>query len=63
MMVDGGHTYKTMKDVIQQELGSRSEGIMEKALQDFTDRFGQERTDIVTSYEHTDFNSIYLKLL
>ncbi|QUI22107.1 L-2-amino-thiazoline-4-carboxylic acid hydrolase [Vallitalea pronyensis] len=53
-----GHTYKTMKDVIQQELGSRSEGIMEKALQDFTDRFGQESTDIVTSYEHTDFNSI-----
>ncbi|WDV46370.1 L-2-amino-thiazoline-4-carboxylic acid hydrolase [Clostridiaceae bacterium M8S5] len=55
-----GHTYKTIKEVIYDELGSRSktEAIMERALQDFTKKYGHESTEIVRKYENTDFNNI-----
>lgn len=53
-----GHLYKTMGEVISNELGEQAKEIMDAALKDFTDKYGKEAGHIVTSYENTDFNKV-----
>ncbi|WP_129596258.1 L-2-amino-thiazoline-4-carboxylic acid hydrolase [Anaerophilus nitritogenes] len=51
-----GHLYKTIGDVVREELGQQAEEIMTVALRAFTDRYGKEASEIVISYRNTDFD-------
>ncbi|WP_053956791.1 L-2-amino-thiazoline-4-carboxylic acid hydrolase [Inediibacterium massiliense] len=51
-----GHLYKTMGEVVGEELGQRAEKVMATGLKNFTDRYGKEAGDIVISYRNTDFD-------
>ncbi|WP_432403527.1 L-2-amino-thiazoline-4-carboxylic acid hydrolase [Wukongibacter sp. M2B1] len=53
-----GHLYKTMGEVIRDELGEEAEEIMSVSLRDFTDKYGKEAGQILIDYESTDFNRL-----
>lgn len=53
-----GHLYKTIGEVIFDELGEQAKIIMEASLNDFVDKYGEEATRIVKSYKQTDFNKL-----
>lgn len=53
-----GHLFKTMGEVIREELGDSADGIMDTAMADFVERFGEEAKRTVMSYQDTDFNRL-----
>jgi len=53
-----GHLYKTLSEVIAEQLGEKAGGIISTALKDFTDKYGEEAGRTVTSFENTDFNQL-----
>ena len=53
-----GHLYKTIGEVITDELGEQAEEIMTASLKDFTDKYGKSAGQIVKSYENTDFDKL-----
>jgi hypothetical protein len=53
-----GHLFKTMDEVVIQELGAAGQEVMEAALEEFAKRFGHEAAQIVTAYQNTDFNRL-----
>lgn len=53
-----GHLYKTLGEVIGDELGRQTGEVMAVALKDFSDRYGKEAGRVVESYEKTDFDRL-----
>ena len=53
-----GHLYKTLGEVITEELGDQAADVMAAALEDFTDRYGEAATETVLSYQDTDFDQL-----
>jgi hypothetical protein len=53
-----GHLYKTLAEVITEELGEQASDVMATALEDFTDRYGEAATETVLSYQDTDFDQL-----
>ena len=53
-----GHLYKTLAEVITEELGEQAGDVMAAALEDFTGRYGQAATETVLSYQDTDFDQL-----
>jgi len=53
-----GHLYWSISEVIEGELGEHSAVILNEALENFTQRFGEEAAQIVLEYQQVDFNSL-----
>jgi len=53
-----GHLYKTLAEVITEELGVQAGDVMATALEDFTGRYGEAATETVLSYQDTDFDQL-----
>lgn len=53
-----GHLYRTLGDVITEELGARAADVARTALSDFADRYGEPAAEIVLSYQATDFDQL-----
>ncbi|MCK5100738.1 MAG: L-2-amino-thiazoline-4-carboxylic acid hydrolase, partial [Desulfobacteraceae bacterium] len=53
-----GHLYKTMGEVIRQELGSKADVVMENALDNFTSYFNNKYVIVIKQYQNTDFEQI-----
>ena len=53
-----GHLYKTLGEVVAQELGDEAPGVMAAALEKFTDEFGEAAGDSVLAYQDTDFDRL-----
>jgi hypothetical protein len=53
-----GHLYKTVGDVVVEELGDIGREAVEAALQEFTGQFGEEAGRIVKAHQGTDFNHL-----
>jgi hypothetical protein len=53
-----GHLYKTLTEVITEELGKQASDVMAAALEDFTGRYGEAATETVLSYQNTDFDRL-----
>ena len=53
-----GHLYKTLAEVITEELGEQASNVMAAALEDFTARYGEAATATVLSYHDTDFDQL-----
>ena len=53
-----GHLYKTLGEVIAEELGADASEVMATALKDFTDRYGEAAADTVLAYAGTDFDQL-----
>lgn len=51
-----GHLFKTLGDVITEEMGENAAEIMSTALKDFIDQYGEAAGRIITQYRTTDFN-------
>jgi len=51
-----GHIYKTMKEVLEEELGAVAEEIITAAMTEFSGRYGREAAEIVRQFENVDFN-------
>ena len=53
-----GHLYKTMGEVIRQELGDQVDKIMETALNDFISYYSEKYIAVIKKYQDTDFEQI-----
>ena len=53
-----GHLYKTMGDLIRQELGDKADEIMENALNDFASFFSEKYIAAIKKYQSTDFEQL-----
>ncbi len=53
-----GHMYKTMGEVIRDELDKQADEILAVALGDFTEKYGEQAGRIITRYKNTDFNQL-----
>ncbi|MCK5098662.1 MAG: L-2-amino-thiazoline-4-carboxylic acid hydrolase [Desulfobacteraceae bacterium] len=53
-----GHLYKTMGEVIRQELGDKTGKIMEDALNNFAIYFNEKCIAVIKKYKSTDFERI-----
>jgi len=53
-----GHLYKTMGDVIKQELGDKADEIIENALIDFASFFSEKHLVVIKKYQSTDFEQL-----
>lgn len=53
-----GHLYKTMREVLAQELGAEGEAAAQAGLDVFAQRFGAEAAQAIHSYQATDFDHI-----
>jgi len=53
-----GHLFKTIGEVVIEELGGLGKEAMEAAMAEFASEFGEEAAHIVTSFESTDFNKL-----
>lgn len=53
-----GHLYKTLGEVVAEELGDEAADVMATALDDFTDRYGEDAAESVLAYQGTDFNQL-----
>jgi hypothetical protein len=53
-----GHLYSTMSDVIGEELGEMGVEVMETAMQNFSEAFGDEEAQMVKAYEGIDFTKL-----
>ena len=53
-----GHLYKTLGEVIGQELAEQAPDIMATAMQDFTDTYGEAAGQKVMDYQNTDFDRL-----
>jgi hypothetical protein len=53
-----GHLYKTMRTIIRQELGDKTNIIMENSLNRFASFFSKECIPDITKYEDTDFEKL-----
>lgn len=53
-----GHLYKTLGEVIADELGDDADGVMTAALDNFTDKYGEAAGDKVLVHQTTDFDQV-----
>ena len=53
-----GHLYKTLGDVIRQDLGDKADKIMENALNDFSSVFSEKYIAAIKKYQETDFDKL-----
>ncbi len=53
-----GHLYKTLDEVIRQELGGKAEEIMESALNAFAVYYDRKCVEVLKKYQNTDFEQI-----
>lgn len=53
-----GHLYKTMGEVVIEELGQTGREAVSAALAEFAQHYGEEAAQIVVSYRDTDFNNL-----
>ncbi|SKC76685.1 L-2-amino-thiazoline-4-carboxylic acid hydrolase [Maledivibacter halophilus] len=53
-----GHLYKTIGEVLIEELGERALSMLDKAMEDFSDRYGDDSVKMVKSYMDTNFNQL-----
>lgn len=53
-----GHLYKTLGEVITEELGEEAIDVMAAALDEFTDRYGEAAAETVLAYQGTDFDRL-----
>jgi hypothetical protein len=53
-----GHLYKTLAEVITEELGEQASDVMAAALEDFNGRYGEAATETVLAYQDTDFDQL-----
>jgi len=53
-----GHLYKTMGNLIRQELGDKADEIMENALNDFASFFSEKHIAAIKKYQSTDFEQL-----
>ncbi len=53
-----GHLYKTLGDVIRQDLGDKADEIIRNALEDFSSLFSKKHIEIIKTYQDTDFNKL-----
>lgn len=53
-----GHLYKTLGEVITEELGDEAADAMAAALRDFTDRYGEAAGNKVAAHLNTDFDRL-----
>jgi len=51
-----GHLFKTMAEVIKQDLGTTADNIMENALTDFVKFCSTDHIEVIKKYENTDFD-------
>jgi hypothetical protein len=51
-----GHLFKTMGEVVGEELGQLGLAAMDAALKNFTETFGKEAGEAIEAYSVTDFN-------
>lgn len=50
-----GHLYKTLEEVLAEELGVAGRESVRAALEDFANRFGVEAAQVMLNYQTTDF--------
>ena len=53
-----GHLYKTMSEVVSEELGELWVEAMDAALQEFNKSFGEDAGAVIRAYSGTDFNRL-----
>jgi hypothetical protein len=53
-----GHLYKTMGEVLGEEIGELGGEAMNAALKEFTRSFGDDAVDAIRAYSGTDFNRL-----
>jgi hypothetical protein len=53
-----GHLYKTLGEVVAEELGDQAPGVMATALDRFSDEFGEAAGATVLAYQNTDFDRL-----
>jgi len=53
-----GHLYKTLGEIVAEELGDEAADVMATACDDFTDRYGEAAADTVLAYAGTDFDQL-----
>lgn len=53
-----GHLYKTLGEVIAEELGEEAVDVMAAALNEFTDKYGEAAGETVLAYDNTDFDRL-----
>ena len=53
-----GHLYKTLGEVIAEELGERAVDVMAAGLKDFRDRYGDSAAETVLAYQGVDFDQL-----
>lgn len=53
-----GHLYKTLGEVIAEELGDQAADIMSVSMKDFTDNYGEEAGRTVLSFKNTEFDRL-----
>jgi hypothetical protein len=56
-----GHVYKTMKEVLMEELGPAGEEAINQAMAEFSKRYGADAAQIVREYQDVDFNVLPVK--
>jgi len=53
-----GHLYKTVAEVVVEELGEVGREAVKSALADFAERYGEEAARSVMAYQNTDFDVV-----
>jgi hypothetical protein len=53
-----GHLYKTIGEVLLEELGEVGQEAVKAAMQEFAGRFGEEAARIIEGYREEDFNQL-----
>ena len=56
-----GHIYKTMKEVLVKELGAMGEEVVNRAMAEFSNRYGADAAQIVKEYQDVDFDVLPAK--
>lgn len=53
-----GHLYKSVGEIVEEELGEIGRSAMRAALGDFSEKYGQEAAEIVVSFKDVDFDQL-----
>jgi hypothetical protein len=53
-----GNLYKTIREVIIEEIGDNANSILNRALEDFANEYDEESVNVITSYKDTNFNEV-----
>jgi len=53
-----GHLYKTMREVVIQELGQAGQAAINEAVAGFAQRYGDKAAQMIVAYQDTDFDRL-----